>query len=276
MKNKLQGRIAVLSDGTGETAETFVNAILAQFKIQQQKIQRHPQIKSEAQLEKLIAEFEPPFLVTYTFASEKLRKAAWALVRDRGLTGIDLLYPAVEIFSSFLQESPTQERGAFHTTQAEDYFQRIEAIEFTVKHDDGMKMNELHLADLILVGVSRSSKTPTSIYLAHKGYKVANVPLVPGIELSPDLIRASESGIPVIFLTINAMDLERIRKVRFQNLGARLSRSDNYISSVKIREELEATRQLARRHKWPILDVTDKAIEETASEILLLVTHKSS
>jgi len=273
---KAQDRIAVLSDGTGETAETFVNAILAQFKIKQPKVSRHPQIKTEAQLAKIIKEFEPPFLVTYTFASEKLRKAAWALVREHGVTGIDLLYPAVEIFSVFLQQSPTQERGAFHTTQAEDYFQRIEAIEFTVKHDDGMKMDELHLADLILVGVSRSSKTPTSIYLAHKGYKVANVPLVHGIELSPDLIKASQSGIPIVLLTINALDLERIRKVRFQNLGARLTQSDNYISSVKIREELQATRQLARQHGWPIIDVTDKAIEETASEILLLVNDKGS
>ena len=171
MSGGLHERIAVLSDGTADTAETYVKAILAQFKVANPKIVRYPKIKSIAELKIILKKFEKPYLVSYTFASENLRKMAWSLIRDAGLTGIDLLYPAVEIFSNFLKENPTQETGAFHTTQAENYFQRIEAIEYTVKHDDGMKLDELHQAELILVGVSRSSKTPTSIYLAHKDRK---------------------------------------------------------------------------------------------------------
>lgn len=277
MSGGLHERIAVLSDGTADTAETYVKAILAQFKVANPKIVRYPKIKSIAELKIILKKFEKPYLVSYTFASENLRKMAWSLIRDAGLTGIDLLYPAVEIFSNFLKENPTQETGAFHTTQAENYFQRIEAIEYTVKHDDGMKLDELHQAELILVGVSRSSKTPTSIYLAHKGYKVANVPLIPRIEPPKELMDASAAGTPVMFLTISAMDLERIRKVRFQNLGATPKKhSDHYIDAERIREELEHTKKLARRHNWPIINVTDKAIEETASEILLLLSSKRS
>jgi len=274
---KLQERIMVVSDGTGDTAENYVQAVLAQFKLPDTKVTRHPKIQSEAEFRKLLDSIKAPYLVAYTFAAQDLRKKAWSLIRDRKLTGIDLLYPAVEIFSSFLQANPTQATGALHSTQASDYFERIEAIEFTVKHDDGMKLNELSKADIILVGVSRSSKTPTSIFLAHKGYKVANVPLVPGIDEPKELLEAHGLGVPIIFLTIGPLDLERIRKVRFQNLGKKdVASSDNYINAERIREELEAAHQLARRHGWPILDVTDKAIEESASEILLLVNARSS
>jgi len=274
---KLQERIMVVSDGTGDTAESYVQAVLAQFKLPDTKVTRHPKIQSKTEFRKLLDSIKAPYLVAYTFAAQDLRKKAWSLIRDRKLTGIDLLYPAVEIFSSFLQTNPTQATGALHSTQASDYFERIEAIEFTVKHDDGMKLNELSKADIVLVGVSRSSKTPTSIFLAHKGYKVANVPLVPGIDAPKELLDAHEQGVPIVFLTISPIDLERIRKVRFQNLRKKdVASSDNYINAERIREELESARQLARRHGWPILDVTDKAIEESASEILLLVNARSS
>jgi len=276
MMDSLSERISVLSDGTGDTAENYVLAILAQFQLKDAKVSRFPKIKNERELCNILKKFNAPHLVAYTFASEKLRKVAWQLIRDEGLTGIDLLYPALEVFTTFLKIHPTEKTGILHSTQAVGYFQRIEAIEFTVKHDDGMKLDELKMADIILTGVSRSSKTPTSIYLAHRGYKVANVPLVPGIGVPQELLDAEADGIPVIFLTINAVDLERIRKVRFQTLGAKASRADSYIDSNKIREELEAAQRLAKQHRWPTIDVTNKAIEETASEILLLVNSKTS
>lgn len=276
MRKQHTERIAVFSDGTCETAETYVRAILAQFNKSEADLLRIPKIRQEAELLKALDKLAPPYLVAYTFASEKLRKLIWAETRKRGLLGIDVLYPAIDLFAQFFHENPSQETGTFHTTRAINYFERMEAVEFTVKHDDGMKQNDLDQAEIILTGVSRTSKTPTSMYLAHKGYRVANVPLVDGIKPSPSLLSANEKGIPVILLTIDPMHLERIRKSRFDRLGTAPTQSDTYIDIKKISEELEAAHLLARRHKWPILNVTNKAVEETASEILLLVSSKQT
>jgi regulator of PEP synthase PpsR (kinase-PPPase family) len=269
----LVSRVAILSDGTGETAESFVRAVMAQFKKEDSKLIRIPSIKSEIELQQALDRFEPPYLIAYTFASEKLRKSAWGVIRERQLIGIDLLYPAIEIFSDFLKINPSGKTGALHSTQALGYFERVEAIEFTVKHDDGMRLQDLHTADIILVGVSRSSKTPTSIYLAHKGYRVANVPLVPGIDPAIEIFEAQKLGVPVICLNICFSDLERIRKSRVSNLGK--FHENEYTDALRIKDELEASQKIARRHRWPIIDVTDKAIEETASEILLLIQRDS-
>lgn len=274
MKSTHKERIAIFSDGTGETAEAFLRAVLAQFDRASAKILRFPSVKSEPELARELENLDPPFLVAYTFASERLRKSAWRLIREKQLVGIDLLYPALEIFAEFLNAPPREATGALHSTQALHYFDRVEAIEFTVKHDDGMRLADVHLADLILVGVSRSSKTPTSIYLAHKGYRVANLPLVPGIELAPEILEAQKAGVPVVCLMINPIDLERIRRSRLTNLGSFSSDNNEYTDLHRIRDELEAAQRLARRHAWPIIDVTNRAIEETASEILLLINSK--
>jgi len=268
-------RILILSDSTGDTAETFVRAILAQFGRARAELQRVPSIIEEEDLIAALKGIESPYLVTYTFASEDLRKRAWSLVREKNLTGLDLFYPAVEVFSKYLQVNPSQEAGLLHSAKADHYFDRVEAIEFTVKHDDGMRIEDLPQADLILIGVSRSSKTPTSIYLAHKGLRVANVPMVRGIETPIQLLEAAKAGVPIVCLTIREKDLERIRKSRFQVLAPQhrvppaLSKDQTYVDIERIREELLETRKLARRFNWPVIDVTDKAIEETASEILL-------
>lgn len=276
-----EGKILILSDSTGDTAENYVRAILAQFQIAHSPLKKVPNIVTDFQLKKALESATAPCLVVYTFALEKLRKLAWSIIRDKNLIGLDLFYPAVEIFSNFLHRNPNQTPGMLHSAKAHHYFDRVEAIEFTVKHDDGMKLEDLSEADIILIGVSRTSKTPTSIYLAHKGYRVANVPMVPGIEVPRELIAASKAGVPVICLTIREQDLERIRKSRLQNLvpqaqvPIRKSKSDTYVNPETIREELEATQKLSRKYGWPQIDVTDKAIEETASEILVMVSDRS-
>ncbi|TVQ77679.1 MAG: kinase/pyrophosphorylase [Bradymonadales bacterium] len=275
-ESPLRQQIVILSDSTGDTAEGFVRAVLAQFQSSDVDIKRIPNIESERALRKSLESITQRALIVYTFASPELRKTAWSLTRELSYTGLDLLYPAVEIFSEFLGSSPSQQAGALHSVLARDYFRRIEAIEFTVKHDDGMRLNEIHLADIILVGVSRSSKTPTSIYLAHKGYRVANVPLVLGIPEPKELLTAHEKKVPVACLTIHESDLERIRRTRFINLGAKTKQSeDHYLAIDQICAELKAAQQLARKYGWPIIDVTDRAIEETASEILLLINGKA-
>ncbi len=274
MKKRQPERIAIISDGTCDTAETYVRAILAQFNRSEADLVRIPKIREEQDLMKALDKFHPPYLIAFTFATERLRKLMWTETKRRNLLSIDILYPAVDLFAKFFHTDPTQAFGALHSTQAINYFERMEAIEFTVKHDDGMRLSDLFQAEIILTGVSRTSKTPTSMYLAHKGYRVANVPLVFGIEPSEVLIKAHQAGVPIIALTLEAGYLEKIRRARFQRLGTSSSQSDTYVDLKRIVEELEAAHKLARRNKWPILDVTNKAIEETASEILLLVAPK--
>lgn len=274
--SKNSKEIVILSDGTGETAEAFVRAVLAQFASQDPHLIRYTSLEGPSALRKTLEKLEGDKLIVYTFAAPELRKLAWSMTRELGFPSLDLLYPAVDIFAQFLKTSPSEKVGALHSTQARDYFQRIDAIEFTVKHDDGMRLGEIHQADLILVGVSRSSKTPTSIYLAHKGYRVANVPLILNIDPPQELIEAHKMGVPVVCLSIRETDLERIRRTRFQNLGAKSKQSeDQYLALEQIAAELKAAQQLARKHRWPHIDVTDRAIEETASEILLRVEGKA-
>ncbi len=273
---KEKERIAIFSDGTCDTAEMYVRAILSQFNRAQVELIRFPKIRHEEELLKALDQLSPPFLVAYTFATEKLRKLIWQEIKQRNLHGLDILYPAITIFSEFFKSNPSEQHGVFHSTQASHYFDRIEAVEFTVKHDDGMKLQDLSEADIILTGVSRTSKTPTSMYLAHKGFRVANVPLIAGIQPPQELTYATRDKIPVIFLTIEAPALSRIRRARFERLGTKASSEDTYVDLRKIQEELDAALLLARRHKWHVIDVTSKAIEETASEILLLVNIKDS
>ena len=270
---KPRERIAILSDGTCETAENLVRAILAQFNKSDAELLRIPKVRTEIELMRELDSLTPPYLVVYTFGTEKLRKLIWSECRRKGLLSYDILYPAVEIFGEFFDAAPTEEQAVLHSTQSVNYFDRMEAIEFTVKHDDGLRLNDLHEANLILTGVSRTSKTPTSMYLAHKGFKVANVPLVTGIEPPLQLIESSAAGIPVILLSIEAGSLEKIRKSRLLRLGTTTSQSDTYISINRISEETSAALQLARRFKWPVIDVTNKAVEETAAEILLLISN---
>ena len=268
--------VVILSDGTGETAEAFVRAVLAQFASQDPHLTRYTSLEGPTALRRTLEKLGGDKLIVYTFAAPELRKLAWSMTRELGFPSLDLLYPAVDIFAQFLKTSPSEKVGALHSTQARDYFQRIDAIEFTVKHDDGMRLGEIHQADIILVGVSRSSKTPTSIYLAHKGYRVANVPLILNIDPPKELIEAHKVGVPVVCLSIRETDLERIRRTRFQNLGAKSKQSeDQYLALEQIAAELKAAQQLARQHRWPLIDVTDRAIEETASEILLRVEGKA-
>ncbi len=268
-------RIAIISDGTCETAENYVRAILAQFKISGGQLQRFPKVRSSLEIDRILDSVSAPFLFAYTFATEKLRKHIWAECKRRKLLGLDILYPALEIFSDFLKSAPTESEGILHSMQANDYFERIEALEFTVKHDDGMKMASLHEADLILTGVSRTSKTPTSMYLAHRGLKVANVPLVPGLQTPTALLDAKNYGIPVIFLTLDAAHLARIRRTRMERMNATAKPDNDYSDISVIQSELHDAERLAREQHWPIIDVTNKAVEETAAEILLLVSRKS-
>jgi hypothetical protein len=184
---------------------------------------------------------------------------------------MSILGPVLHLFQSYLGAESTHKVGAQHALNAE-YFRRIDALNYTMMHDDGQQTDDLEEADVVLVGVSRTSKTPTSIYLANRGVKTANVPLVPGVTLSPHVERLSKPLVVGLFATP-----ERIVQIR-QNrlLGLKVQREDDqYIDRQAVAEEIAASRKLCSRHNWPLIDVTRRSIEETAAAVLALMAERS-
>ena len=257
-------KIFLLSDGTGETAEKIVRACLTQFDSNQVKITRYKSVRSRDQVEAILEEaLRSQAVVAYTAVSAEVRDAIRTLSVQHQAQAVDLLGPLQELLSQKLQLAPRQMPGLLHEVN-EQYFRRIEAMEFTVKHDDGSNPQNLHRADIVLVGVSRTSKTPLSIYLSHKGWKVANVPLVKGIDPSPVLFEIEQTK--VVALSIDPEALMKIRRERLVRMGR--DPTSDYASLRHIREEIEWAHQIFERNRrWPVFDVTNKALEEIASEI---------
>ncbi|KAL9456273.1 hypothetical protein AB3S75_005488 [Citrus x aurantiifolia] len=280
--------IYMVSDGTGWTAEHSVNAALGQF--EHCLVDRNCAVNTHLfsgidDVEQLMviikqAAKEGAMLV-YTLADPSMAESAKKACELWGIPSTDVLGPITEAIASHLGVSPSGlPRGApgRNFPLGEEYFHRIEAIEFTIKQDDGALPQNLHKADIILSGVSRTGKTPLSIYLAQKGYKVANVPIVMGVELPKSLFQVDSEK--VFGLTINPLVLQSIRKARARSLGFRDEIRSNYSEMDYVREELEfAGRIFAQNPVWPVIEVTGKAIEETAAVVLRLYhdrKHKCS
>jgi regulator of PEP synthase PpsR (kinase-PPPase family) len=190
--------------------------------------------------------------------------------RELGLPCLSILGPVLHLFQSYLGAETTHKVGAQHTLNAE-YFRRIDALNYTMMHDDGQLHDDLEEADVVLVGVSRTSKTPTSIYLANRGVKTANVPMVPGMVLSSSVERLQHPLVVGLFASP-----ERIVQIR-QNrlLGLKVERDDDqYIDRQAVTEEIAASRRLCAKHNWPLIDVTRRSIEETAAAVLALLAER--
>ncbi|KAF3451666.1 hypothetical protein FNV43_RR07762 [Rhamnella rubrinervis] len=271
--------IYMVSDGTGWTVEHSVNAALGQF--EHCLVDRGCPVNTH--LFSGIEDVEPLMeivkqaakegaIVVYTLADPSMAESAKQACKLWGIPSTDILGPITEAVASHLGVSPSGlPRGApgRNFPLSEDYFRRIEAIEFTIKQDDGALPHNLTKADIVLAGVSRTGKTPLSIYLAQKGYKVANVPIVKGIELPKTLFRIDPEK--VFGLTISPVVLQAIRKARAKTLGFSEQARSNYSEMDYVREELESARRVfAQNPVWPVIEVTGKAIEETASVILRL------
>lgn len=255
----------LFSDATGETVERVVRAVTSQFKDVAIKLHRFGRLRTEADIHQAVAEAaREPGIILYTLVNADLARYLAEEVEAHGLDAMDLLSPLLYKLADFLGISPQQEPGLLHQINPA-YHKRVEAVNFTVKQDDGQELRNLHKADIVLVGVSRSSKTPLSMYLAHKGYKVANVPLVKDIPPPRELDEISQKKI--VGLMIEAKRLVELRAARLRNL--RQSPRGSYADYERVEEELEACRQIYRRHpEWFILDVTNKSVEEAAAEIL--------
>ncbi len=259
--------IFIISDGTGETAERVVRAALVQFEGYLVYLRTFPDVQNTVDLGKLfrLARREKALVIT-TIVTESHRDAANQFAERYGLPHIDLFGPVLNDLGAFLESQPTEQPGMQHIAD-QDYFQRIEAIEFTVKADDGKNPHALRKADIVLVGISRTSKTPLSVYLAHKGYRVANVPLVLDHEPPPELWDVEAERI--FALTIDPETLLEIRRERLVAMG--VNHRSSYGDIAYILAELEQAHDLfSQNPDWPIIDVTNKAVEETAATILRL------
>ncbi|MBM4315937.1 MAG: kinase/pyrophosphorylase [Deltaproteobacteria bacterium] len=257
-------KIYVISDGTGETADQMIKAALLQYVREGLKIVRFKNIRTEIQVRSIFEEAHSVnAIVVYTVVSDNLRIFIDSISQQTGVAAVDLLGPLLEKLSQHLKRNPESQPGLFHQVN-ENYFKRIEAIEFTVKHDDGKYADSLDRADIILVGLSRTSKTPLSVYLSYKGWKVANVPLVKDIEPPVELFQTDQRKI--VGLLIEPETLVRIRRERLVRMGEHPS--GDYANLNFVIEEIEFCKQIYRKNRrWPVFDITGKALEETASEV---------
>jgi regulator of PEP synthase PpsR (kinase-PPPase family) len=265
------GTIFILSDSTGETASTIVKAALVHYQDRDVSIVRAKNIRSEEQIESILEEVQArQGAVVYTIVSPNLRAKIETLCQMSHIPYKDLFGPLLEMLSSYFEKETKFTPGILRETN-EKYFKRIAAIEFTVKHDDGKTTQDLDQSDIVLLGISRTSKTPLSIFLSHKGWKVTNIPIVLNIPLPEELFKIDQKK--VVALTIDLEKLRKIRKNRLEKLGQDLS--SDYASFDYIARELEYANGIFSKNKrWPVFDVTEKALEETASEITKLIASR--
>lgn len=263
--------IMVISDATGETAERMVRAASRQFKDTPVNIRTYARVRLEAEVEQLIERAaETHALVVFTVVNPEERDLLWQVIERHRVEAVDLIGALMGKLGSFLQTKPAGIPGLMQSMDA-DYFQRIEAVEFAVKNDDGAEPRNLPKADLVLVGVSRTSKTPLSTYLAQRGLKVANVPLVLGVPPPEELNEVEDKR--VYGLVIQPSALVRIRQQRLKHLG--MPQDTSYGTRQHIENEIAYSRKIFREHpNWPVIDVTNKAIEETAADILRLYKQR--
>jgi [pyruvate, water dikinase]-phosphate phosphotransferase / [pyruvate, water dikinase] kinase len=261
----------LISDSTGETLITVARAAAAQYSRIMPVEHVHPLVRTQKQLDRVLNEIEEmPGIVLYTLLQENLAARLEEKCRTLGLPCLSILGPVLHLFQAYLGAESTHKVGAQHTLNAE-YFRRIDALNYTMMHDDGQMADDLEEADVVLIGVSRTSKTPTSIYLANRGVKTANIPLVPGVPPPANVEALNHPLVVGLYATP-----ERIVQIR-QNrlLGLRAHRDDDkYIDQQSVAEEVSASRRLCARHNWPAIDVTRRSIEETAAAVLALLTER--
>jgi len=261
----------LVSDATGETLITVARAAAAQYVTVAPVEHIYPLVRSHKQLDRVLAEIEAsPGIVLYTLLDAELTDRLEGKCREFGLPSLSILGPVLRLFQSYLGAETSAKVGAQHTLNAE-YFKRIDALNYTMLHDDGQHTDELQHADVVLVGISRTSKTPTSIYLANRGVKTANVPLVPGVPVPPALERLSDPL--VVGLTASPERIVQIRQNRLLGLNAERA-NDLYVDREAVAEEVAISRRLCARHGWPLIDVTRRSIEETAAAVLALLTER--
>lgn len=260
----------LISDATGETNHQLTRACLVQFDAVRAKEHVWSLVRTQSYLNKVISGIEAhPGPVLFTLVDPVLRTALEDACRRLEIPCIPVLDPVLASLGAYLGIKQHGRIGRQHELDAA-YFDRIEAMDYTLAHDDGQQTADLDQADIVLVGVSRTSKTPTSLYLANRGYKTANVPLVPDIPPPPELFKLRKPL--VVSLTTDPNRLIQVRRNRV--LMLKQKGETDYITLEEVRKEVQEARRMATKHGWPVIDVTRRSIEETAASILQIVENR--
>ncbi len=254
----------LVSDSTGETLEAIVSAALVQF--EGVNVHKHywPLVRTAMQMERLVEDIcEQPGLIMYTIVNPKIRDALEEGCMRANLPILSILDPVINLLGSYFGMQASHKPGKQHAMDTH-YFERIDAVHFTMAHDDGQLVEDVKQADIVLIGVSRSSKTPTSIYLANKGYKTMNVPFVPGCPMPAELDNGH--GKFVVGLTASIDRLATIRTSRLRSINE--NENGDYTDETLIQQEVQGCRKYCTFRGWPTIDVTRRSIEETAAAII--------
>lgn len=255
----------IVSDSTGETAEHVALAAISQFNADFATISRCRYVEGEARIDEILAKASAaPAMVICTLVDKKSRSALAAKCAQRGIPFVDLLGPVIDALEICLKRAPLQAPGLLRKLD-EDYFQRIKAVEFAIQCDDGRSPEALPEADLVILGVSRTGKTPLSMYIANKGFMAANVPLIPEVD-PPEILKTIPSS-RIVGLFISCERLSQIRQERLRLLGLE-PKASAYATRERVERELQNAREYLYSLGARIYDVTDRAVEETAQELL--------
>jgi hypothetical protein len=258
----------LVSDATGETLNTVAKAAAAQYANFRPIAHIYALVRTPSQLNRALREIEAqPGIVLFTLINPEIRKHLEQQCERMGVPCLSILDPIISILSQYLNATSKPQVGGQHALNS-DYFRRIDALNFTMAHDDGQGLDDLAKSDVILLGVSRTSKTPTSIYLAQRGIRTANIPIVPGIPVPRQLIEVR--GPLVVGLIASAERIAQIRRHRL--LSLKESRSTDYVDARLITDELMAMKNLCSNNDWPMIDVTRRSVEETAATILNMMS----
>ena len=262
-------QIYQVSDSTGETLDRIFLAIKAQFSDFSCKTIHHSFTRTKNQIDSIISKSktEKNVIVLYTIVDKELSKYMATEAKKNNIPCFEILGNLISDFSKLLNQQASRIPSGQHTLDAE-YYKRIEAVQFTMTHDDGKIITDLDSSDVVLVGISRTSKTPTSIYLANRGYKVANIPIIPNKNIPTQLIENCKKTC-VIGLICDATRLSDVRRNRVQSMHE--DRPGDYTNEEKIFNELENSKKLFKKYSWPIIDVTRKSVEETAASIIKIL-----
>lgn len=262
--------VYVLSDSVGETGEQVAKAAISQFNSGKYETRRFPYITDEEQITEILEEAKHErCMIVFTLVVERLKQFLVEKSKEYNIKAVDLMSPILKSMEELVGFPPKREAGLIRKLD-EKYFRKVDAIEFAVKYDDGKDTRGIKKADIVLIGISRTSKTPLSMYLAHKNLKVANVPLVPEVSVPEELFQIDNKKI--IGLTANQVKINEIRKERLKALG--LSDNANYASMDRIAYEIKYAEDLMGKLSCPIIDVSVKAVEETAGIIMTMVKEK--
>ncbi len=262
----------LISDSTGETLTTIAKAASVQYAMVRPIEHMHPLVRNSRQMKRVLQELEQaPGIVLYTIVNKALTEELELRCRELQIPCLHVLQPIMRVFESYLGAPRTPKVAGQHVLDA-DYFRRIDALNFTMAHDDGRLPDDLNHADVIILGISRTSKTPTSIYLAQRGYKTANVPIIPSLPL-PEALTEPHNA----FVVCLVASPERIVEVR-RNRALLLSDRDlgDYVDREEITREIAHSRRVCAEHGWPIIDVTRKSVEESAATIIKLLNEREA